>query len=120
MGNAWGAGWHILVGQLVATVLVLVRSLAVLVDGGVVRSTWGVVLASIDVLRSISGNVGFGGGLLYARMAWCKVSCDLLMSGVLNCLTVRVHNGMYGLGIVDGLRWVIVVFSSITLHSKES
>ena len=79
VGNAWGASWHILVIHSVTTVLVLVGSLAVLVNGGVIRSTWGVILASIDVLRSESGNVGFFGRLLHTVLVWCKVSIDLLM-----------------------------------------
>ncbi len=119
MGNAWGARWDIVVGLSVTTVVVLVGSLAVLVDGGVVGSTWGVILASIDVLRSVFGDVGFFGRLLNAGTAWCKASIDLLVSGVSDSLAVRVCDSNHGC-IVDRLGWVIVAFRSITLHSKES
>lgn len=120
MGNAWAARWDISVGLTVATVVVLVRSLAVLVDGAVVGTSWGVILASIDVLRSVFGDVGFFGRLLNADIAWCKMSTELLVSGVSDGLAVRVLDGNHGCRIVDGLGWVIVAFRSITLHSKES
>ncbi len=123
MGDTWGTGCHVHVVHSVTTVLVLVGSVSVCVFGGVVRSTWGVVLAAILVLGSVCGNVGMVGRLLHAVMAWSKTSAELLMGGG-NSLTVGVCNSIHWLrlrmGMVDGLGWVIVVFSSITLHSKES